>query len=113
MAEKPPLPTLVTFVKDKNTTISILDMTVKNVGLGERSATGMFAEQGVFVVSIKEGSRFAENLKPADVILSYNQKEVNDVRGLQEAIMVPNWNESLELTVFRRGRGLMKITMKK
>lgn len=113
IAQKPPLPELITFIQDDNEVITVLGLNVKNVGMGERSATAMFAEKGVFVVSINEKSKFSGTLKPSDVILSYNLKEVNNVREFQEAIVVPNWNDSLEITVFRRGGGILKIAMKK
>ncbi|MBK5271429.1 MAG: PDZ domain-containing protein, partial [Bacteroidia bacterium] len=55
--------------------------------LGERSATGMDETRGVFVVELIPGSVAAEFLQLNDVILSFNNKQVNKLRDLLEAQM--------------------------
>ena len=81
--------------------------------MGERSAVAMFAEKGVFIVEIDEDSKFFGTLRAADVILSYQNREVNNLRELQEAVLEPNWTGSIKLTVFRRSGGMTEITIKK
>jgi hypothetical protein len=112
-AKTPPLPKLIRFVKNENDVINLMGMTLKNVGVGERSAVAMFAEKGVFIVDIDPESKFYGTLNVGEVILKYHTKEVNNLRNLQEAILVPNWNETLNITIFRRGRGTSEISIKK
>lgn len=113
LAKSPPLPKLIKFVKNEDDVINLMGMTLKNVGVGERSAVAMFAEKGVFIIDIDPESKFYGTLNVGEVILKYHSKEVNNLRDLQEAILVPNWNETLNLTIFRRGRGTFEIAMKK
>ncbi len=113
LAQKVPLPKLISFVEEKNNEIhTVSGLNVKNMTLGERSATGMFAEKGTFIVSVNQDSRFKGTLKPKDVILSYNGKEINNVRDLQEAIIAPNWTDSLNIVVFRES-DLVSLKLKK
>lgn len=113
LAQKVPLPKLISFVPDKNNEIhTVLGLNVKNMTLGERSATGMFAEKGTFIVSVNYDSRFNGILKPKDVILSYNEKEINNVRDFQEGVIAPNWTDSLKIVIFRES-GMVNIKLKK
>ena len=111
LAKKVPFPKLISYVEN-NETRTILGLNVKNVTLGERSATGMFAEKGVFIVDVNKDSRFNGILKPRDIFLSYNQKEVNNMRDFQDAVIAPNWTDSLKIVVFRGGNS-STITLKK
>ena len=113
LAKKPPLPKLISFVYKENEVVTINDMEVKSVKMGERSATGMFAEKGVFVVNVNEKSKFSDILKSGDVILSYNTKEINNLRDFQEAVMTPNWSASIKIGVYRRGRGMLNLILTK
>jgi hypothetical protein len=113
ISQKIPLPKLISFVEVKNNEIhAILGLNVKNVTLGERSATGMFAEQGSFIVNVNKDSRFNGILKPMDILLSYNNKTINNVRDFQEAVITPNWTDSLKIVVFRGG-SVSNIKVKK
>jgi hypothetical protein len=113
ISQKVPLPDLISFVEVKSNDIhTILGLNVKNVTLGERSATGMFAEQGSFIVNVNKESRFNGILKPMDILLSYNNKTINNVRDLQEAVITPNWTDSLMIVVFRGG-GVSNLKLKK
>jgi S1-C subfamily serine protease len=47
-----------------------------------------------------------------DVLLSYNDKIINNVRDLQEAVITPNWTDSLKIVVFRGG-SVSNIKVKK
>ena len=111
LAKDPPLPELISFVYEANEVVSINDMELKSVGMGERSATGMFAEKGVFVVSVKEESKFFTLLKSGDVILNYNSKDISNLRDFQEAILAPNWSAAIKINVYRRGAGLLDLTL--
>ena len=111
LAKKVPFPKLISYVEN-NETRTILGLNVKNVTLGERSATGMFAEKGVFIVDVNKDSRFNGILKPRDIFLSYNQKDVNNMRDFQDAVIAPNWTDSLKIVVFRGGNS-STITLKK
>jgi hypothetical protein len=112
-AQKVPLPKLISFVSNKsNEVLTVLGLDVKNMTLGERSATAMFAEKGAFVVRVNSGSRFYGILKPKDVILAYNEKEISTLRDFQDAAISPNWTDSLKITVFREG-GMMNLKLKK
>ncbi len=111
--QKVPLPELISFISDKsNEVYTILGLNVKNMTLGERSATGMFEEKGTFIVSVNYDSRFNGILKPKDVILSYNEKEINNIRDFQEAVIAPNWTDSLKIVVFRES-DMVRIKLKK
>jgi hypothetical protein len=113
ISQRVPLPELICFIEVKNNEIhTILGLKVKNMTLGERSATGMYAEEGSFIVSVNDGSKFTGILKPKDVLISYNNKIVNNVRDLQEAVIAPNWSDSLKIVVFRGG-SLSTIKVKK
>ena len=113
LAQEPPLPELISFFHDENEEITILGMKLKNVGVSERSAVAMFAEKGVFIVEIYENSKFYGTLQPADVILSYRGREINDMRDLQEVVIGSNWVNSITVSYYRRGKGTRQISITK
>jgi hypothetical protein len=47
-----------------------------------------------------------------DILLSYNNKTINNVRDLQEAVITPNWTDSLIIVIFRGG-GVSNLKLKK
>jgi len=55
--------------------------------LGERSATGMYDTTGVLVLEVAFGSVASKFLQVNDVILSLNNRKVNNLRDLLEAQM--------------------------
>ena len=113
LSQKITLPKLISFVPNKNNEIHIvMGLNLKNMTLGERSATGMFAEKGTFIVSVNNDSRFYGILKPKDIILSYNEKKIDNVRDLQDAIIAPNWTDSVKIIIFRES-GMLNIKLKK
>ena len=89
LAKKPLLPAVIALDKiDDNPVIDFMGAKVKNlVTLGERSATGMNDTTGVLVVDVTPGSGAAKFLQANDVILSFNNKQVNKLRDLLEARM--------------------------
>ncbi len=60
---------------------------IKNLEtLGERSATGMDSERGVYVVTLAEfDSKMRDFLQANDVILRFNRKDVNNLDDLKNA----------------------------
>ena len=88
VAKKVKMPEIIALDKtDKDEMIDFLGVKVKNLTtLGERSATGMDDTRGVLVVDVadKSGSPFFQT---NDVILSFNNKQVNNLRDLLEARM--------------------------
>ncbi len=89
LAKKPTFPAVIALDKiDDNPVIDFMGVKVKNLAtLGERSATGMDDTRGVLVVELIPGSIAAKFLQANDVILSFNNKQVNKLRDLLEARM--------------------------
>ncbi len=73
--------------------------------LGERSATGMDDTRGVLVLDVMKESVAAGFLQPNDVILSFNNKRVNNLRDLLEARMSVIGTNT-EMVVFRNQKEL-------
>lgn len=70
--------------------------------LGERSATGMDEERGIYVVSINAlGSSVRDYLAANDVILAVNGKDVNSLEEVTQALKQAEDTDKMVLTVFR------------
>lgn len=82
-SKKVPLPNKLlksNYANDEN--IEFMDLKVKNLtSLGERSATGMDTTRGVLIVSAGNSRYFKTN----DVIISFNNKTVNNLKDLIDA----------------------------
>jgi hypothetical protein len=89
LAKKPLLPVVIALDKiDDSPVIDFMGAKVKNLATpGERSATGMNDTIGVLVVEVTPGSIAAKFLQTNDVILSFNNKQVDKMRDLFEARM--------------------------
>ncbi|HEY4788866.1 MAG TPA: PDZ domain-containing protein [Bacteroidales bacterium] len=76
---------------------------VKNLEtLGERSATGMDAERGVYVISMIQGGNALKGLlHENDVIIKFDGKVVNNLVDLQDATNHTTLSKALEIVVFR------------
>ncbi|HEY3369499.1 MAG TPA: PDZ domain-containing protein [Prolixibacteraceae bacterium] len=76
---------------------------VKNLETpGERSATGMDTERGVYVISIdKPNCSMSNIIHQNDVILKFNGKVINNLDDLQNASMQVDPTKPLEIVVFR------------
>jgi hypothetical protein len=76
---------------------------VKNLEtLGERSATGMDTECGVYVVSISKPNNGLESLlHENDVIIKFDGKVINNLGDLQNAANRADLSKPLEMIVFR------------
>jgi len=72
---------------------------------GERSATGMDSERGVYVVTIiKYDAPLRDFLQPNDVILKFAGHSVNNLDDLYKAIEQANLKAEQEMVVFRNQR---------
>jgi len=89
VAKKPLLPAVLALDKiDDNPVSDFMGAKVKNLATpGERSATGMNDTIGVLVVEVMPGSVAAGFLQANDVILLFNNRQVNKLRDLLEARM--------------------------
>ena len=88
--------------------IDFMGAQIKNLTtLGERSATGMDSIRGVLVLTVKAGSEASGFLQPNDVILSFNDRPVNNLHDLSEArLSVIGTNT--EVVVFRNQKKVKK-----
>ncbi|MDR2139379.1 MAG: PDZ domain-containing protein [Tannerella sp.] len=69
---------------------------------GERSASGMDAERGVYVIAVAAyGTHWIDFLKSNDVILGFAGKPVNNLTDLFNAIAGVNLKESHQMIIFR------------
>jgi len=109
LAKKPVLPTVIALDKvDDSPMIDFMGAKVKNlVTPGERSATGMHDTTGVLVTELTPGSVAATFLQANDVILLFNNKQVNKLRDLLEARMSVI-GSGTEMVIFR-GQQKMKM----
>lgn len=78
-------------------------ITLKSLNtLGERSATGMDVERGVYVISVDAlGSPVRDFIAPNDVILGIKGIPVNNLEDLREALKHIVAKEKAEITIFR------------
>jgi hypothetical protein len=76
---------------------------LKNLeSLGERSATGMDSERGVYVIAVAAyGAPLIDWIRSNDVILGLAGKPVNNLTDLFHAIAGANLKAPLQMTVFR------------
>jgi hypothetical protein len=114
LAKKVVLPVPVLKVEQRGNDITeFMGMKIKNLTTsGERSATGMNSETGIFIIDVPPNTAFAGNLKPTDVILAYNGKKVSTVSELQAQKTSENRNSLLEVLVFRNQKEqLIKINL--
>lgn len=69
---------------------------------GERSATGMDSERGVYVVTIiKFDSKLRDFLKASDVILKFDGKAVNHLTNLFNTVKQADLTKPIEMVIFR------------
>ena len=93
MAKTPEFPKPILMEEGKaHATIEWQGLQIKNLDtLGERSATGMDTERGVYVISVNAlGSVLRDYIRPNDVILELGGKTVNNLADLQKA----GWNRA-------------------
>ncbi len=107
-AKKVTLPSIIVSGKaDDEEIIDFFGAKVKNlVTLGERSTTGMDDTRGVLVIEVAAGSTAAGFLQPNDVILSFNNRQVNKLHDLLDARMAVI-GTGTEVVLFRNQKKLM------
>lgn len=109
LAKKIPLPAIVAMNQTgEDEVIEFMGAKVKTLRTaGERSATGMDETRGALVVSVMPGTAAAKFLQPNDVILSLNEKRIDNIRHLTEAGMqvigIPT-----EIAIFRNQQTIRK-----
>lgn len=70
--------------------------------LGERSATGMDTERGVYVISVNAlGSVLRDYIRPNDVILELGGKTVNNLADLQKTVQETDLKQPQTMVIFR------------
>jgi S1-C subfamily serine protease len=105
IAEKPKMPIPV-FAFDKADNSKVLtweSIQIKNMEtLGERSATGMDSERGVYVVAVGAyGSELRDYLKSNDVILGFANKPVNSIDDLFNALANTDLTKPQQMIIYR------------
>ena len=79
--------------------------------LGERSATGMDSERGVYVLSVNPLEGLHTHLRTNDVLLKVNQVAVDNLEEFFQALKDCKQGETVSLTVFRSQKE-MEISFK-
>ena len=75
--------------------------------LGERSATGMDSERGVYIVSMQAmGNPLRDLLRPNDVILKIDDKDILTLEDWKKAVEATDWSRSHKLVIFREQRSM-------
>jgi hypothetical protein len=82
---------------------------IKNLeSLGERSATGMDSERGVYVVAVSAWeSPLRDFLKANDVILGFAGKTINHIGDLQKAVAEADLSKPQKMVVFRNQKEIV------
>jgi serine protease Do len=94
------------------TFLGVKTLTLKGVSEAERKANGITATKGVAVDSVSNGSP-AENagLQPADVIISFDGKPVEESQQLVELVRAKKPDDQVKIE-WRRGDQTMSATVK-
>lgn len=70
--------------------------------LGERSATGMDSERGVYVISVNAlGGKLRDYIRPNDVIVQIGKTPVNNLKDMLDALQKINKSKDVEFIIFR------------
>jgi len=112
LAKKPELN--LPIIKAENSKSKVIEwqgFRIKNLEtLGERSATGMDSERGVYVVTIIDVySQLKDFIRANDVILKFNGKAINNLNDLLEATKMADLTKPIEIEVFRNQMELMVV----
>jgi hypothetical protein len=104
LAEKPvmPVPVYNSNISDAET-LTWEGVKIKTLtSLGERSATGMDSERGVYVVAVAAyGTELRDYIKSNDVILGFAGKPVNHLTDLFNALADADWKVAQQIVIFR------------
>ena len=114
IAKRPSFPAIVvTDNLNKDDVIDFMGARVKNLSTaGEQSATGMDQIRGVLVLSVAHRSAASAFLQANDVILTFNRRQINNLKDLLEARSVVT-GKNTEIVIFRNQHQLkQKIELK-
>jgi hypothetical protein len=102
IAKKPIFPAVVvTNNSSKDDTIDFMGARIKNLSTaGEQSATGMDQIRGVLVLSVAHRSAASAFLQANDVILTFNRRQINNLKDLLEARSAVT-GKNTEIVIFR------------
>lgn len=104
LAKKPEMPfPVVAGDKQSSKIVEWGGFRIKNLEtLGERSATGMDTERGVYVVTLTDfGGGLRDFIKPNDTILGIEGITVNNLDEFRKALQQLDLTQPLEMTIFR------------
>ncbi|MDR0540732.1 MAG: PDZ domain-containing protein [Dysgonamonadaceae bacterium] len=104
IAEKPQMPTPLLNSDETNARVLLWDgVQIKNLEtLGERSATGMDSERGVYIVAVAAyGTHLRDYLTSNDVILGFAGKPVNNLDDFYKALAGADWKKPQQMIIFR------------
>ena len=104
LAKQPPIPKqlFTKMIGDKDFITEWEGASIKKlVGLGERSATGMPEEKGVYIIYVKEGSPASKSgLQKNDVILKVDGQAVNNPKDVIATYHASQWKGVVPLLVY-------------
>ncbi len=112
LAQRPPMPhpSVRHRAADASSIFEWSGLSLKNLEtLGERSATGMDSERGVYVISVRVmGNPLRDYVYANDVILEFNQEEINNLTDLQRAIRQADISQPIRLLLFRNQKKMLQ-----
>lgn len=107
LAQRPlmPHPNMMS-AEEKRSMIQWNGLSLKNLEtLGERSATGMDEERGVYVVETSVmGNHLRDFVRANDVILNFDGQDTDDLDHLKAAVEKADLGKAIKLTIFREQR---------
>ncbi|MBL0745756.1 PDZ domain-containing protein [Chryseolinea lacunae] len=108
-ALKVQLPVILDNTESREHRYAWMGMSIKNLTtLGERSATGMATEAGVYVLEVETWSFWSKYLRPNDVILALGDTTIKTVEDLERSFGALSSGE-VAMTVFRSQAALKLI----
>ena len=103
IARTPRMSVPVSLMENKESRqINWLGLSIKNLEtLGERSATGMDAERGVYVVTADANGQLRDFIQANDVILQINEHPIADLETMAAALKEVQREQNIKLMIFR------------
>ena len=103
IARTPRMSIPVSLVENKESRqVNWLGLSIKNLEtLGERSATGMDSERGVYVVTADANGVLRDFIQANDVILQLNEHPITDLKTMTHALKQVQGSKKIKCVVFR------------
>ena len=103
IARTPRMSIPVSLIENKESRqVNWLGLSIKNLEtLGERSATGMDAERGVYVVTADANGQLCDFIQANDVILQINEHPIADLETMTTALKEIQREQKIKLVIFR------------